>query len=85
MNNYVPEESFAVLTDEAPGPLLDNLDTEGARSVALVTVALHGYVPLLLEGPVHAAVVLEPVLAVGVLIGRHITSYSYTRPDHTIP
>ena len=30
--------------------------------VALVTVALHGGVPLLLEGPVHTAPVLESVL-----------------------
>ena len=30
--------------------------------VTLVTVALHGGVPLLLEGPVHAAPVLKSVL-----------------------
>ena len=48
--------------DEAPGSLLDDLDTEGAGGVALVTVALHRGVPLLLEGPVHSAPVLEPVL-----------------------
>ncbi len=30
--------------------------------VALVTVALNGCVPFLLEGPVHAAPVLESVL-----------------------
>ena len=48
--------------DEAPGSLLDDLDTEGARGVALVTVALHRGVPLLLEGPVHSAPILESVL-----------------------
>ena len=53
--------------DEAPGSLLDDLDTEGAGGVALVTVALHRGVPLLLEGPVHSAPVLEPVLGEFVL------------------
>ena len=48
--------------DEAPRSLLDDLDTEGAGRVALVTVALHRRVPLLLEGPVHTAPVLKPVL-----------------------
>ena len=48
--------------DEASRSLLDDLDPEGSGRVALVTVALHGGVPLLLEGPVHPAPVLEPVL-----------------------
>ena len=48
--------------DEAPRSLLDDLDTEGAGGVTLVTVTLHRGVPVLLEGPIHSASVLEPVL-----------------------